>query len=123
MAPVRVWVTLLLIRRLREFLAPHISLNSNFHITEDCEIKWHGIWCRTVAKVRAFGLEIVESFRLDVVILQLGSNDLVNGEPLSIASAIENLVTLPRNSFQVRTDFCRPDPLSRIEYIISAFEI
>ena len=119
MAQVRVWVTLLLIRRLREFLAPHISLNSNFHITEDCEIKWHGIWCRTVAKVRAFGLGIVESFRLDVVILQLGSNDLANDEPLSIASAFENLF----NSFQVRTDLCLPDPLSRIEHIINAFEI
>jgi len=59
MAPVRVWVTLLLIRRLREFLAPHISLNSNFDINVDCESKWHGFWCRTVAKVRAFGSNLV----------------------------------------------------------------
>lgn len=65
-------------------------------------------------KVRAFDLGIVEFFRADVVILQLGSNDLVNGELLSIASAIENLVTLPHNSFQVKR-ICVGHHLSRIE--------
>ena len=61
---------------------------------------WH--WGRTVSKVRAFDLGIVEIFRPDIVILQLGSNDLVHGDPLSIASAIEDLVTLLQDSFQVK---------------------
>ena len=81
------------VRRLREFLASHVSLNTNFLITEDCEIKWHGTGGRTVSKARAFDLGIMESFRPDIVILQLGSNDLVHGDPLSVASAIEDLVT------------------------------
>ena len=62
--------------RLREFLASHVSLNTNFLITEDCKIKWHGTGGRTVSKARAFALGVVESFRPDIVILQLGSNDV-----------------------------------------------
>ena len=96
------------IRRLREFLASHVSLNTNFLITEDCEIKWHGTAGRTVSKARAFDLGIVESFWPDIVILQLGSNDLVHGDPLSVTSAIEDLVTLLHDSFQVkRICFCQ----------------
>ena len=90
------------IRRLREFFASHVSLNTNFLLAKYCEIKWHGIGGRTVSKVRAFDLGIVEIFRPDIVILQLGSNDLVHGDPVSIASAIEDLVTLLHDSFQVK---------------------
>ena len=100
-----VWVLILghsFICLLREFLASCISLNTSFLITEDCEIKWHGTGGRTVSKTRTFDLGIVESFRPDIVILQLGSNDLVHSDPLSIASAIEGLVTLLHNSFQVK---------------------
>lgn len=103
MPPVRVLILgHSFIRRLREFLASHVSLNTNFLLAEYCEIKWHGIGGRTVSKVRDFDLGIVEIFRPDIVILQLGSNDLVDGDPLSIASAIEDLVTLLHDSFQVK---------------------
>ena len=44
----------------------------------------------------------MESFRPDIFILQQGSNDLVHGDPLSVASAIEDLVTLLHDSFQVK---------------------
>ena len=82
------------IRRLKDFIASHPDLNANFFIAEACEIKWHGVGGRTIAKARAFDLPMVESFLPQIVILQLESNDLVHADPLSIASAIEDLVTL-----------------------------
>ena len=45
---------------------------------------------------------MAESFLPQIVILQLGSNDLVHADPLSIASAIEDLVTLLHGRFQVK---------------------
>ena len=45
---------------------------------------------------------MVESFLPQIVILQLGSNDLVHADPLSVASAIEDLVTLLHDRFQVK---------------------
>ena len=103
MAPVRVLILRhSFIRHLREFLASHVSLNTNFLLPKDCEIKWHGTGGRTVSKGRAFDLGIVEIFRPDIVILQLGSKDLIHGDPLLIASAIEDLVTLIHDSFQVK---------------------
>ena len=77
-------------------------LTRTFSFTEDCEIKWHGTGAGTVSKARAFDLGVVESFRPDIVILQLGSNVFVHGDPLSMASAIVELVTLLHNSFLVK---------------------
>ena len=77
-------------------------LTRTFSFTEDCEIKWHGTGGGTVSKARAFNLGVVESFRPDIVILQLGSNDFVHGDPFPIASAIVELVTLLHNSFLVK---------------------
>ena len=93
------------IRRLKDFIASLPDLNANFLIAEACEIKWHGVGGRTIAKARAFDLPVVESFLPQVVILQLGSNDLVHADALSIASAIEDLVALLHDRFQVKR-FC-----------------
>ena len=65
-------------------------------------IKWHGTEGGTVSKARAFDPGVVESFRPHTVILQLGSNDFVHGDSLSIASAIVELVPLLHNSFLVK---------------------
>ena len=85
----------------------------NFLLAEYCEIKLHGIGGRTVSKVRAFDLGIVEIVRPDIVILQLGSNDLVHRDTLSIASAIEDLVTLLHDSFQVKRCLLYTSPSPR----------
>ena len=90
------------IRRLKDFIASHPDLNANFLIAEACEIKWHGVGGRTIAKARAFDLPMVESFVPQIVILQLGPNDLEHADPLLIASAIEDLVTLLHDRFQVK---------------------
>ena len=112
MAPPRVLILgHFFIRRLKDFIASHPDLNANFLIAEACEFKWHGVGGKTIAKARAFDLPMVESFLPQIVILQLGSNDLVHADPLSIASAIEDLVTLLHDRFLLRLPNC----LSRIE--------
>ena len=103
MAPPRVLVLgHSFIRRLKDFIASHPDLNANFLIAEACEVKWHGVGGRTIAKARAFDLQMVESFLPQIVTLQLGSNNLLHADPLSIASAIEDLVTLLHDRFQVK---------------------
>ena len=78
------------------------QVTRTFSFTEDYEIKWHGTGGRTVLKARAFDPGVVDSFRRDTVILQLGSDNFVHGDPLSIASAIVELLTLLHNSFLVK---------------------
>ena len=88
------------IRRLKHFITSHPKLDANFLIIEDWQIKCHSVGCRAVGKVRAFDLTVVESFLSRIVILQLGSNDLVQVDPLSITSAIEDLVTYSMAAFR-----------------------
>ena len=45
------------------------------YLTELLHMKWHGIGGRTIAKVLAFDLHVVESFQPHIVILELGTND------------------------------------------------
>ena len=42
----------------------------------DLPIKWHGIGGRTISKVIRHDLGIVETFAPEIVVLQLGTNDL-----------------------------------------------
>ena len=45
--------------------------------TPDFICKWHGVGGRTVAKVLKYDLSVVKEFGPDIIILQLGTNDLV----------------------------------------------
>ena len=97
------------------------QVTRTFSFTEDYiyEIKWHGTGGRTVSKARAFDLGVEESFRRDTVILQLGSNDFAHGDPLWIASAIVELVTLLHNSFLVKFVSAKPFIEYRALHLIS----
>ena len=67
------------IRRLREFvLGAPINFSVNFHLTHCAVIKWHGIGGRTSTKMIQYDLHVIESFNPDIVIIQLGSNDLTS---------------------------------------------
>ena len=67
-------------------------------------IHWHGVGGRTIDKVRQFYLTEVERLKPDVVLLQIGTNDLTRrrSSPASVASAIEDLVCLLHNEYGVR---------------------
>jgi len=62
--------------------------------TPDFICKWHGVGGRTVAKVLKYDLSVVKEFGPDIIILQLGTNDLVNSSPLTVGSSLEHLVTV-----------------------------
>ena len=65
-------------------------------------IHWHGIGGRTVAKTIMYDLQVVTFFQPDIVILQLGSNDLTAHDPLHVGSAIDDFVRLLHVTYGVR---------------------
>ena len=91
------------IRRLREFVlgAPQ-HFNVNFHVTYRAVIKWHGIGGRTITKTIQHDLHVIESFNPDIVIIQLGSNDLTGETALRVGSAIDDFVRLLHDVYHVR---------------------
>ena len=64
------------ISRLQEYIGGNAALDANLHILEDIELKWHGVGGRTVLKTVQFDLSVVELFKPDIVLIQLGTNDL-----------------------------------------------
>lgn len=63
--------------------------------------KWHGVGGRTIAKVLKYDLSVVKDFGPDIIILQLGTNDLVCSSPLTVGSSLEHLVTLLHDDYKV----------------------
>ena len=93
------------IRRLWDFIIRNSpTYNLNLNINTPVTIHWQGVGGRTIDKVRRFDLTKVEHFKPDVVILQIGTNDLTRrrSSPASVGSAIEDLVCLLHNEYGVR---------------------
>ena len=63
------------IRRLREYIGRNTERDANLHILDNVELKWHGVGERTVLKAVQFDHSLVQLFKPDIVILQLGTND------------------------------------------------
>ena len=55
-------------------------------------IYFHGVGGRTIAKFRKFDFHVVRQLVPDVIILELGSNDLVELSPQTVDSEPESLV-------------------------------
>ena len=76
--------------------------NFNTHIAKklsldgDLLTRWHGIGGRTVSKTREYDLGVVKEFAPNVVIMQLGTNDLTT------ISAFEICVVVNRRAFCTR---------------------
>ena len=92
------------IRRLREHIT---SSQDNGYtaklgiLTPEFFCKWHGVGGRTIAKVVKYDLGVVKDFGPDIIILQLGSNDLVDSTALTVGSDIEDLVVLLHDHYKV----------------------
>ena len=78
----------------------HIS--ANMSLPGDLEIRWHGIGGRTVSKTIRFDLHVVTEFAPNIVILQLGTNDLATTSAFETGSAIEDLSRLLHESYGVQ---------------------
>ena len=74
---------------------------TNFHLGDDLVIRWRGTGGRTVAKTIQYDLGVVESFAPDIVILQLGTNDLAFLSAVETSSAIEDITRLMFETYGV----------------------
>ena len=104
MAPVRVlFLGHSFIRRLHDFLLRNFNtkIATNLSLEGDLVIRWHGIGGRTISKTKAYDLHVVEEFAPNIVILQLGTNDLATTSAVETGSAIEDLCRLLYESYGV----------------------
>ena len=79
MPPIRVLIVgHSFIRRVHDFLCRNFNAHiaKNLSLDGDLLVRWHGIGDRTVSKTREYDLGVVEEFAPNVVIMQLGTNDL-----------------------------------------------
>ena len=92
------------VRRLREDLAVTFDerASQDFHLQGTAKVRLHGVGCRTVSKLRQHDLSVVSSFAPDIVILEIGSNDLAVERPEVVGSAIEELVRFLRENMSIR---------------------
>ena len=74
----------------------------DFNLSHRTFMKWHGVSGRTVSTTLELDLNVVESFHPDIVIMQLGSNDLTDSEPLHVGWAIDDFVRLLHDTFGVK---------------------
>ena len=67
--------------------------NLHFGLENRANIRLHGIGGRTVAKLVAYDLDVVRTFRPDIVVLEIGTNDLAQGiPPETVGSSIDDLI-------------------------------
>ena len=92
------------VKRLRRDLRSHFDprVDSYFKLKGTSSVHSHGVGRRTVAKLRSFDLHVAEQIASDVVILEIGTNDLVGTSPEVVGSAIESLVCLLLEDYKVR---------------------
>ena len=84
------------VKRLKRDLRSHFDprADGNFRLGGTVSVHLHGVGGRTVAKLRSFDLHVVEQIAPDVLILEIGTNDLVDTSPEVVGSEIESLVCL-----------------------------
>ena len=82
------------VKRLKRDLRSHFDplADHNFKLGGNVSVHLQGVGGRTLAKLRSFDLHVVEQIALDVLILDIGTNDLVDTSPEVVGSEIESLV-------------------------------
>ena len=73
-----------------------------FKLDGTAQVYMHGIGGRTVRKVRNHDLGVVARLSPDIVILEIGTNDLSLLPPEVVGSEIEELVSLLRQTYHVK---------------------
>lgn len=70
------------------------QLDSSFGLFGTAVVQLAGVGGRTVDKLRRFDLDIINSYKPDIVILEIGTNELSSVAPEIVGSAIDDLVQL-----------------------------
>ena len=74
----------------------------DFKLSHRAFMKWHGVSGRSRSTTLELDLNVIESFHPDIVIMQLGSNDLTDSDPLHVGWAIDDFVRLLHDTFGVK---------------------
>ena len=92
------------VKRLKRDLRSHFDprADGNFKLGGTVSVHLHGVGGRTVARLRSLDLHVVERIAPDVLILEIGTNDLVDTSPEAVGSEIESLVCLLVDDYKVR---------------------
>ena len=110
------------VRRLREFVrcrAHGHTFYVDFNLTQQCDVSILGIGGRTVDKIMRHDLHQIRRMAPEIVILELGSNDLCDEscDAESVSLAIEALVELLHKDMNVRfTMVCEVIPREKPPY-------
>ena len=89
------------VHRLAAFVQKKRHLHAFVNLHTIADIHFHGVGGRTIKKFRKFDLEVVRQIAPKVIILELGSNDLVNLSPQTVGSELENLVRELHEAYSV----------------------
>ncbi len=82
------------VRRLQSDLKARFDERAaiDFDLQGTADIYMHGAGGRTVPKLRKFDLGLIAKISPEIVILEIGTNDLVNTPPEVVGSYIEDMV-------------------------------
>ena len=93
----------------------------HFNLLDDAVIHLHGVGGRTAKKLRLYDLGVVSALKPDVIILEIGTNDLVANR---LGSEIDDLVQLMLQSYSVRViGVCEVIPRVRAPFFNAAAPI
>ena len=87
-------------RDLRAGFDPRAS--RDFKLLGTASVCLHGVGGRTVRALMEKDLHVVRDLAPDIVILEIGTNDLSHATPEVVGSAIDDLVSLLLNDYSVR---------------------
>ena len=78
---------------------PHVA--SDFNLRGMASVFLHGVGSRTVQTLQENDLHVVRDLAPDIVILEIGTNDLTHTPPEIVSSHIEDFVHLLQEKFSV----------------------
>jgi lysophospholipase L1-like esterase len=92
------------VRRLQSDLKARFDERAaiDFDLQGTADIYMHGVGGRTVPKLRKFDLGLIAKISPEIVILEIGTNDLVNTPPEVVGSYIEDMVRHLISHYSVR---------------------
>ena len=88
------------VRRLWDDLAAHFDARAapNFHLPETGHVSLYGTGGRTAAKLNNYNLPwVLYKYKPDIVVLELGTNDLSTSSPEIVGSQIDDLAQALRD--------------------------
>ena len=96
----------------------------HFHLLGDASNHLHGVGGGTVRTLRPYDLDAASALKPDVIILEIGTNDLVTNHHEIIGSETDDLVQLLLQSYSVRViGVCEVLPRVRVLFFNAAAPI